>query len=304
MVSEMLGITEKAVLEIASFEVKQGKENDAQKVTAGGGAPSGLGDFNANVVDEALSSAGVDKSAVGLGEGEGFQEYGKIKRYRYNVMFNPEEIRVSGYGGETVPTQEFVAKPNGEMKASPKPDEEHKGEHGKPRHHPLPTSRMAAPQTRMDFSVKLVLDKSDPIHAFYGDKFTLSQTNMVRDAAKIGKAAKNAWQGKDDTDDYSVQSDVEAISAAVRDRKKRLCRFVWGDMVYEGMLNTVSADYVMFNMDGTPCRAYLTIGMVLYDRHDLAASQSIWVKQYIDAFASSKANMEYAKAITAHEGES
>ncbi len=302
MISEMLGVTEKAVLEIASFEVKQGKENDAQKVTAGTGA-EGLGDFDQGVVDEALNSAGVDKSAIGLGEGEGFKEYGKVKRYRYNVMFNPEEIRVSGYGGEEVPTQEYAAKPNGKPPEPPKPDEGKGGHHGH-RHHPLPTSRMATPQTRMDFNVKLVLDKSDPIHAFYGDKFTLSQTNMVRDAAKIYKSASNAMSGKDDSGDYSVQADVEAISAAVRDKKKRLCRFVWGDMVYEGMLNTVSADYVMFNMDGTPCRAYLTIGMVLYDRFDLAASQSLWVKKYNESFSSAKANQEYAKAITVHEGES
>ncbi len=294
--AQMMGCVEKAVFEIASFEVKQAQEKEAPKASAGAGVPgggngmAGTGEFNDKVVGDALNQAGIDKSALGVEGDKGFQEYGNLKRYRYQVMFNPEDINITGYGGEEVATQDFVPKPPGmgaDNQNPPGPPPE-PGKGNRPR--PKPTSRMATQTTRIDFNVRIVIDRTDPQDAFYGDKFTLSQTSLAREALKQDK-------------EHSVQRDVEALTAAVRDRKKRLCRFVWGDMVYEGLLNSVSADYVMFNTKGEPCRAVVTIGMVLYDQHDIPAAKTIWDKEYSKDFGTSNAAKERSKAITVHMGE-
>ena len=77
---------------------------------------------------------------------------------------------------------------------------------------------------------------------------------------------------------------MEALSAIARDRHKRLARFVWGDMIYEGMITSVNAEYVMFNMNGEPCRAYVTICMLLFDNDELPSSKNQWQNRYIESF--------------------
>ena len=300
-IAESRGVTEKAVLEIADFNVKKEKENAAPKPSAGvvpGGGFVGAGSFNKDIIKGALKGAGLDLASMGADTDDGFDEYGNIQRYRYNVMFNPEEISITGYGGEEIPTNEYNGRRGGPQEGQkppegPPPPGPH-GPHGPHR----PSSRMATPQTRIDFSVRIVLDKTDPQNAFYGDKFTLGQTSIAMGAAKavIRGVSK-------DKNQYTVQPDVEALTAAVRDRKKRLCRFIWGDMIYEGLLSSVSADYVMFNINGEPCRAFVTINMVLYDQGDLPASKSLWEKEYTDDFSSGASIRARAKALTVHMGE-
>ena len=132
---------------------------------------------------------------------------------------------------------------------------------------------MAAADTHIEMSVKFVFDKTNPQDAFYADKFTLSATNIALGATK---AIKNNVSSKS----YSVQPEVEALTAIVRDQKKRLAKFVWGDMIYEGLINSVNAEYQMFNVNGEPCRATVSITMVLYDVNDMGADVTIWQREY------------------------
>ena len=78
----------------------------------------------------------------------------------------------------------------------------------------------------------------------------------------------------------SVQYEVEALNAAVRDPRRRLCIFTWGDMEYQGMLNSVSGEYVMFNINGEPCRANVRMTMTLMDGQTFASAASLWAEHY------------------------
>ena len=252
----MLGFTEKAILEVGDTSEVSVQLNDAQKADSGGiGSLKGLGNFNKMAV----------ASFVNAGTGnldQGFELHGQMNRYIFEVQFNPEELYINGYGGEELPIQNYRTKDQDQ-------DKKNRGSH------------MAAANTRIDFNVKLVFDRSNPQDAFYADKFTLGQTSI----AKGGMRAAGKAMGKIRN---TVQPEVEALTSIVRSEKKRMCRFIWGDMVYEGILNTVSAEYVMFNVNGEPCRAFVQIGMVLYDKDVHGADTNIWQKEYIEDFQSLK----------------
>lgn len=275
--AQLLGVTEKAILEIADFSGKKPEYTDAAKVSAGAGSLGGLGSFSKDVVKQAMSAAGI------AGADQGFEDFGKIHRYRYNVLFNPAELTITGYGGEEVATQDFRKVPEkkpGEGQGAANPQQGAGGGQGQRPKLPPPSSRMAAANTRIDFNVRLIIDRTDNQDAFYADKFTLSQTSIAKGVAKAIKAGVNSKKEKHNT----VQEDVEALSAIARDKNKRLARFVWGDMIYEGMINSINAEYAMFNVNGEPCRAYVTIGMVLYDKDDLPSSMNLWQKRYKKSF--------------------
>ena len=132
---------------------------------------------------------------------------------------------------------------------------------------------MAAANTRIDMSFRIAFDKSNPQDAFYSDKFTLSQTNIAKGVARGALKAKGKLSN-------SVQPEVEALTSIVRGGQRRLVRFVWGDMVYEGVLNSVNAEYTMFNINGEPCRAFVSLSMVLYDADVAGANTDIWQQEY------------------------
>ncbi len=278
---DLVGVTQKAILEIADFSGKTPAYQDAPKPSAGAGALSGKGSFSASVVD-AVKSNLISSIGDNLGKA-GFENFGEIHRYRSEVLFNPEELDIVGYGGEEVPTQDFRRRPNkppGEGEPNEGGNHPPKPPHGK---FPGPSSRMAAANTRIDMSVKFVIDRTYNQDAFYEDKFTLGPTSMVKGAAKLAKnLSEEKVTGKKKVN--TVQADVEAMSALARDSTKRLARFVWGDMIYEGLVNSVSADYVMFNVNGEPCRAYVTLNMVLFDNDELPSSKTLWQNRYIECF--------------------
>lgn len=286
-----IGITEKAVLEICDFSGLMPKESRAPKASNGAGSGfGGIGNFNVDTLKDAINGAtknlkkveGQNEQQVQQGE---FIDVEKVKWYRYHVQFNPEDISINGYGGEEMPIQDF-GKKREDGAAPPKPPigpdgipiPPKLGKHGRVK----PSSRMAAASTRIDMSLKLVLDKADIKEAFFAEKYSMGQTALIKQGAKM--------LFKKDPDAYSVQKDVEALSAIVRDKSKRLCRFVWGDMIYEGLIHSVNAEYTMFNVDGTPCRAVVNLGMVLLDKEELPSSEKHWRKVYTTTFGKTRNN--------------
>ncbi|WP_024865148.1 CIS tube protein [Butyrivibrio sp. FCS014] len=265
----LAGFTEKAVLEIADVTDVKIKKQEAPKPTANKFSIGDIGSFNLDAVSSFASSL------TGLTADKGFELYGDIKRYRFTVQFNPDELYINGYGGEELPIQKYrtdedlenIKKKRNGQKVEQDPNHIRGG------------STMAAANTRIEMSVKLVLDKSNPQDAFYYDKFNLNLTNVTQG---VGRAIKTGIKGN-----YtSIQPEVEALTAIVRNEQRRLLRFIWGDMVYEGILNTVNAQYVMFNVNGEPCRAFVTLGMVLYDSETAGANTDIWQQEYQTDFYS------------------
>ncbi len=56
-------------------------------------------------------------------------------------------------------------------------------------------------------------------------------------------------------------------------------KFVWGDMIYQGILNGVNAEYTMFNVNGEPCRATVNLRLVLLD-DEYADQKRIWMRKF------------------------
>ena len=81
-----------------------------------------------------------------------------------------------------------------------------------------------------------------------------------------------------------MQNEVEALHAAARNKDRRLAMFIWGDMVYEGKINSVDSEYVMFNVNGQPIRANVTINMVLFGKEDLGKNIENWKREYNEDF--------------------
>ena len=252
---DMLGANKKAILEIADFNEASIKVNSAPSPSSsGGGKPSGMSTGDTGFSSRSIRQAAGSVGAEVIGEGNNaFISFNNFRKYRFTCQFNPDSIDISGFGGEELATERF--RTTGE-----RPGEEN-------------GSIMAAAETHIEMHFRLIFDKCNIQDAFYIDKFTLSATNIGKGAATaISKA-----RGKS----YSVQPEVEALTAIVRDRKKTLARFAWGDMVYEGVINSVSAEYVMFNVNCEPIRAFVNIGMILYDEEVDGAHSDVWMKEYL-----------------------
>ena len=246
---DMVGGNKKAILEIADFNEAKVKINQAASPSnTKGGMTTGSTGFSSGSIKQAAGSLGVE--VVGNGN-NAFISFKNFRKYRFNCQFNPNEISISGFGGEEIPIQNFRT-------------EEGQKDTG---------SLMKSASTHIEMHFKLIFDKVNNQDAFYIDKFTLSGTNAVKG---VGTAIAKGM-GKN----YSVQPQVEALTAVVRDRKKTLAKFAWGDMVYEGIINSVSAEYTMFNVNCEPIRAFVDVGMILYDEEVDGAHSDIWIKEYL-----------------------
>ena len=256
----LAGFTQKAVIEAADLSDVHIRKKDAAKPSSGAGLGPGkvanldVGDFNLQAVKSFASSIKLD------GGDESFELYGSVKKFRFECQFNPNELYINGYGGEEIAIQKYRTADEKEGEA---------GDGSKIKG----GSTMAAANTRIDMSFRIAFDKSNPQDAFYSDKFTLSQTNIAKGVARGALKAKGKLSN-------SVQPEVEALTSIVRGGQRRLVRFVWGDMVYEGVLNSVNAEYTMFNINGEPCRAFVSLSMVLYDADVAGANTDIWQQEY------------------------
>lgn len=65
--------------------------------------------------------------------------------------------------------------------------------------------------------------------------------------------------------DSSVQPEVEGFLAVIKNPFTRKIAFHWGSLYFMGQLNSVSADYVMFNLLGIPMRAKVDISMEVFE---------------------------------------
>ena len=278
-IKSSIGVVEKAVIIIGDTTDVQIKETKAANPSAG----SGIGAIPGNMPDATRLKEFTAEAITGSiltgsqkKEGKKFDMIGNVKKYRFEVQFNPAEVTISGYGGEMLPMQNFY-QPNGQIK-QPEQNNENNNEN---KTRKVFGSRMAASDIRITMNFKLIFDKVDPYDAFYSDKFTLGTTSMIQATGKtISKAA-----GKKNN---SVQNEVEALHAIARSSTKRLAMFIWGDMVYEGVINSVNSNYVMFNVNGEPIRAYVNMGMVLYSENDLGKNIARWKSVYNTSFYSMK----------------
>lgn len=93
---------------------------------------------------------------------------------------------------------------------------------------------------------------------------------------------------KTDSKDSSVQPEVEALTAIVRDKKKQMASFTWGKKSYQGVINSIEAEYKMFNSNYEPVRASAMISMTVYDESISGALSEIWANRYMNYIYNAK----------------
>lgn len=182
-------------------------------------------------------------------------------RKLFYVQFNPNELSLSGYGGGLASKTDFSEKGN--------------------------SITFDKADVRITLNVRLIFDKVDPQDAFMADKANTSTTAMATGAAKAALTAK----GKKDN---SVQTEVEGFIAALRSKYTRRITFHWGTMTYTGILNRVSAQYTMFNVQGLPVRAFVNLSLVCADEAVSPSSMGMWQAYYQELFEAG--NQSYVKA--------
>ena len=248
-----LGNIDKAIIEIADFSKRQINEANAQKPGGGHGVSGlgGLGDFDTDLVSNYANTlkaaAGKLKNAV-EGNDDAFDINRDFQRFRFEVPFNPAELTITGYGGEEMMVSNYANRTD-------KPDKPDDRGDGKP---PERSNAIKVVSPHIEMVIPLIFDKTNNQDAFYGDKFTLGSTNIVRGGINAAKGIANK-------DDYSVQKEVESFTYILRNHQMKLMRFTWGDMSYQGVLNGVNAEYTMFNVNGEPCRATVSLRLVILD---------------------------------------
>lgn len=133
-------------------------------------------------------------------------------------------------------------------------------------------------EPRIEVTIPLVFDAVNNRDAFFEDKLNLNPTEIAKSAATFVQTAVMDQE-------FTVQTQVEGLMAAIRNDKTRQATFSWGDMSYSGLLNQVNANYTMFSPTGHPIRA--VVSLVLLCLGDSAVGQGNmgkWMDKYDAAF--------------------
>ncbi len=176
-------------------------------------------------------------------------------------QFNPSNINISAYGGGMRQILDFGAGENQSDTDAVNADAN--GNNKK-------TSgiRYAAMSPNITLSFSTIFDATKNSDAFVSDKINLNLTNLAKNVTDL-------IQGNS----YSVRPVVEGLMEAVRDQDKRNARFVWGDMNYQGLLNSIQARYTMFNTKGEPIRAQVNFSLYVPLSSSITAT-NFWRERY------------------------
>ena len=216
---------------------------------------------NVTMLAEAMDSVGSGMAGLNAA-----LESGQISGKKFTVQFNPTTIQVIGRGGGRAPISNY---------GSVGKDQPGKIEY-----------KALDPYINVNFT--LMFDALNNADAFMEERFTLG----------VGTVAKNvvtAVRGKE----YTVIPQVEGFLAALRDEDHRTMIFQWGSLRYTGVLNSVSANYTMFNTAGNPIRAQVQIGMLMGG----APKDSMVDISYLDYWKRRYEDIIYNKADVDEKGE-
>lgn len=171
----------------------------------------------------------------------------------YTVKFNPSTLTLSATGGGK------FAKTNYTKSGS-------KVEYG-------------SLNQQIQITCQLIFDDYE-----YGEAFMNPTANLsVQNAVKKGvKAVSNVTGLKKE---YSVQPQIEAFTAALRNKLTREVTFSWGKLSYAGVINRFDATYTMFSTSGKPIRATANFGMIcMYPEDVNGESAGPWQEWWQKAF--------------------
>ena len=262
----LLGNVAKAVLVFPDAPPKSYTEEEADKMEGGGALGGSLG-AAAAAASAAGKAAGTLKNLAGamgnmaktlalgsvnMGMDEKIAAEGGGKAL--HVQFNPSTIQINAYGGGRAPITN----------------------HGKAGGQQASTIQYGSVEPYIEVSFTLIFDQTNIADAFLTDKFTLGVTSVVKNAATlVGDLA-----GKE----YSVRPFVEGFLAAVRQENFRSVVFLWGEMRYEGIMNTTQCKYTLFSPSGNPVRAEVGVKLMAASTKEEKSRNYVafWKQRYKD----------------------
>ena len=268
-IAQNTGNIEKAVIEVIDIGNREAKEEDCVKVLGSGGMVPDTSFVNTDMLSDVLTNT----LKMGGITDEYVETVGKKGRKYYQVQFNPSTLQLSGHAGGLISKIDYSA---GE-KGNPPPPEHEPGEHPPEDMKPKRSATYERGNTYISLTVSLLFDCCDPQDAFLDDKIALNPTSIGTGVAKGVMGA----MGKKKT---SIQKDVEGFIGALRNKYTRLVTFHWGDFSYSGMLQSIGANYTMFNVNGEPLRATVDISIVCADDETWPNSLAVWQKKYKSSF--------------------
>lgn len=177
-------------------------------------------------------------------------------RYFY-VQFNPAELEIEA----SAPQEQQKNAEDGCVKTQPKK------------------------KPQMFLTVTLYFDDAQPYDAFLTEKLTPGVNGSMI------ATVKNAVQTIRKENVHTVQPEVEAFIAALRNPGTRNITFRWADFSFRGILQDVNATYTMFSVSGRPVRAKVFLRL----RHDTEEdSIKPWTNAYSEVFGASENNLTKA----------
>lgn len=102
---------------------------------------------------------------------------------------------------------------------------------------------------------------------------TLKFRSLVAEHAFFSNRTQCYSISEDASKQDSVQWIVEGLIGSLSLNSARNVIFFWADMCFSGVLNSVTATYNMFNIDGSPCSADVKIEIVQTNLRTDAASR-------------------------------
>lgn len=140
-------------------------------------------------------------------------------------------------------------------------------------------------QAELFLSVTLYFDDAQPYDAFMTEKLAPGVNGST------AAAVKNTVQTIRGKNVHTVQPQVEALIAALRNPGTRNMTFRWADFSFCGVLERVDAVYTMFSVSGHPVRAKVFLKL----RHDTERDNlAPWFRAYSTAFGADQSNLTTA----------
>ncbi len=116
------------------------------------------------------------------------------------------------------------------------------------------------PETNLQ--IELIFDQVNNKDAFLWEKFSLSLNGL---ASTVGAVSSELSEAKR----LSVKKYVETLLACTHCPYTTFVTFIWGKMQFTGELQSVVAKYTMFNFQGEPIRA--VVSLKLQDRAEITS---------------------------------
>ena len=243
------GLVEKAVIDIVDARGRKTEQKKPEKVKGGAVDPILGPAADAIAKAAAAAEAIADLLGVSATSSQELAEYMKdVTIKRYTVQFNPSSLTLRAIGDGFTQHSSYQGSQKG-----------------------VSTPKQGV---NITMSVRLIVDQVFNATSFIEDRTNISPTQLAQNLAHMAKGKK-----------ASVQQTVEGFIGAIRGKSTRVIIFRWGEMNYSGTLNSISAQYVMFDSYGEPVRAFIDMSITCLHGTPSGNTMGYWEKAYKDVFS-------------------